>query len=90
MTEGDYQAKKEAAKKVVSEQVKRAWEEVSSGRLKVDERGVAELLARTLKTARAAEEGLCFCLATHKSLCRSHTSHRRRHRQCMANIVREY
>lgn len=60
MTEGDYQAKKEAAKKVVSEQVKRAWEEVSSGRLKVEERGVAELLARTLKTARATEEGLCF------------------------------
>ncbi|KAJ3517521.1 hypothetical protein NLJ89_g467 [Agrocybe chaxingu] len=48
----------QAAETVVREQIARVWEELSSKRLKVEERAAARLLARTLESLFSVEEAL--------------------------------
>ena len=62
--EGEVEERKEvAAQRVLLEQVKRAWEEVSSGRLKVADVAAAEALVRTLKSVKAAGHGMFIILS---------------------------
>ena len=62
--EGEVEQRKEvAAQRVLLEQVKRAWEEVSCGRLKVADVAAAEALVRTLKSVKAAGRGMFIILS---------------------------
>ncbi|KAI0084737.1 hypothetical protein BDY19DRAFT_969852 [Irpex rosettiformis] len=54
----DPERRKVAARRVISEQVKKAWEEISSGRLKLQEIAAAQALANTMKVVNGIDEGL--------------------------------